>query len=199
MHNLLDFNRCAKCKLMIIGLLPPLPMFGRRFSDCAYTSVSTCWTALMTLRKVSGVSKMLGAILATICPMAFAQGPAPDAPSRSIEPTSSLIAPQPTYETHRFFNRTNRILFLAVAGANAADFAVTRSNLQSGGHELDPIVRLYGRSTPGLAVNFAAETAGTVALSYFCHKTGHHKLERIVSFVDIGSSATAVGFGLAHR
>ena len=153
----------------------------------------------MTLRNVSGVSKVLGTILAAICPIAFAQGPAPDAPSRSIEPTAPLIAPQPTYETHKFLDRKNRILFLAVAGVNGADFAVTRSNLQNGGQELDPIVRLYGRSTSGLAVNFVVETAGTIALSYFCHKTGHHKLERIVSFVDIGSSASAVGFGLAHR
>lgn len=153
----------------------------------------------MTLRKVSSMSKMLGAILAAISPIAFAQGPAPDAPTRSIEPTPSLIAPQPTYETHKFFDRKNRILFLAVAGVNGADFAVTRSNLQNGGQELDPIVRLYGRSTPGLALNFVGETAGSIALSYFCHKTGHHKLERIVSFVDIGSSASAVSFGLAHR
>jgi hypothetical protein len=153
----------------------------------------------MIQRKVSGVSKMLGTILAAICPIAFAQGPAPDAPSRSIEPTSLLIAPQPTYETHKFLDRENRILFVAVAAVNGADFAVTRSNVQSGGHELDPIVRVYGRSTVGLAANFAAETAGTMALSYFCHKTGHHKLERIVSFVNIGSSASAVGYGLAHR
>jgi len=153
----------------------------------------------MTLRKFSDISKVLGAILAAICPIAVAQGPAPDAPSPSIQPTSSLIAPQPTYETHRFFDRENRILFLAVAAVNGADFAVTRSNVQSGGQELDPIVRLYGRSTPGLAANFAAETAGTIALSYFCHRTGHHKLERIVSFVNIGSSASAVGYGLAHR
>jgi hypothetical protein len=48
-------------------------------------------------------------------------------------------------------------------------------------------------------VNFAGETAGVVALSYFFHKTGHHKLERAVSMVNIGSSATAVAFDLAHR
>jgi hypothetical protein len=36
MHNLLDFNRCVKCKLLTSGLLPALPMFERRLSDCAY-------------------------------------------------------------------------------------------------------------------------------------------------------------------
>ena len=36
MHYLLDFNRCIKCKLLIIGLLPAFPMSARRLSDCAY-------------------------------------------------------------------------------------------------------------------------------------------------------------------
>jgi hypothetical protein len=38
-----------------------------------------------------------------------------------------------------------------------------------------------------------------ISLSYFFHKTGHHKLERAVSLVNIGGSAGAVSFGLAHR
>jgi hypothetical protein len=48
-------------------------------------------------------------------------------------------------------------------------------------------------------LNFACETAGTVGLSYLFHKTGHHKLERAVSIVNIGASAGAVSYGLAHR
>ena len=60
-------------------------------------------------------------------------------------------------------------------------------------------MRIFGRSTPGLAVNFIAETAGVVTLSYFFHKTGHHKLERAVSVVNIGASAGAVSYGLAQR
>jgi kynureninase len=58
---------------------------------------------------------------------------------------------------------------------------------------------MFGTSTPALAVNFVGETVGVVGLSYFFHKTGHHKLERAVSFVNIGSSASAVSFDLAHR
>ena len=48
-------------------------------------------------------------------------------------------------------------------------------------------------------MNFAGETAGVIGLSYFFHKTGHHKLERAVSLVNIGSSAGAVTYGLTHR
>ncbi len=91
------------------------------------------------------------------------------------------------------------LLFVAAAALNGADFAVTRANLQSGGQELNPVVRIFGQSSAGLAVNFIGETAGVISLSYFFHKTGHHKLERVVSIVNIGSSAGAVSYGLAHR
>ncbi|MGA8341267.1 MAG: hypothetical protein WB781_04955 [Candidatus Sulfotelmatobacter sp.] len=96
---------------------------------------------------------------------------------------------------------TNRIalLFVAAAALNGADFAVTRANLQSGGQELNPVVRIFGQSSAGLAVNFIGETTGVISISYFFHKTGHHKLERVVSIVNIGSSAGAVSYGLAHR
>jgi hypothetical protein len=100
---------------------------------------------------------------------------------------------------HKFWDRTNRILFAAVAASSAADFAVTRENLQNGGKELNPVTRLFSGSTAGLAVNFAGETAGVIGLSYFFHKTGHHKLERIVSMANVGASSVAVGYDLAHR
>jgi hypothetical protein len=100
---------------------------------------------------------------------------------------------------HKFWDTQNRVLLLASAALNGADFAVTRANLQSGGQELNPMVRVFGRSTAGLAVNFAGETAGVISLSYFFHKIGHHKLERAVSVVNIGSSAGAVTYGLTHR
>jgi hypothetical protein len=48
-------------------------------------------------------------------------------------------------------------------------------------------------------VNFAGEAVGVVAVSYFFHKTGHHKLERAVSILNIGSSASAVTFDLVRR
>ena len=139
------------------------------------------------------------ALSVLFCPALFAQGPAPDAPTLSVEPVSTPILPQPTFETHKFLDRQNRILFVAVAAFNGADFAVTRSNLQNGGHELNPIVRPFAQSTVALVANFAIETAGVVSVSYLFHKTGHHKLERFTSYVNIGSSAGAVTYGLLHH
>ncbi len=102
-------------------------------------------------------------------------------------------------EQHKFWDRNNGLLFAAVAAFSAADFAVTRDNLQNGGRELNPVTRVFGTSTAGLAGNFAGQTAAVVGISYFFHKTGHHKLERMVSLLNAGGSAAAVSFDLAHR
>ena len=109
------------------------------------------------------------------------------------------IQPASVEVRHKFFDRQNAFLFAANAGMNTADFFVTRANLQSGGQEMNPLVRVFGRSTPGLAMNFAGETAGVIGLSYIFHRTGHHKLERAVSYVNMSASAGAVSYGLSHR
>jgi hypothetical protein len=122
---------------------------------------------------------------------------------------SSSFTPSPTFTParpatlpearHRFLDRENTFLFATAAAFNTADFVVTRDNLRGGGKELNPVTRVFSGSTAGLAVNFAGETAGVVAISYFFHKTGHHKMERFTSMLNIGSSAAAVTFDLAHR
>jgi hypothetical protein len=136
----------------------------------------------------------------TLSQPAFGQGPLLDAPAPAAESVSPVaLAPASVVEAHKFWDTKNCVLFAASTALNWTDFAVTRANLQSGGRELNPLVRPFGRSTPGLAVNFAGETAGVIGLSYFFHKTSHHKLERIVSMVNIGGSVGAVSYGLAHR
>jgi len=141
---------------------------------------------------------------ASLSPALHAQAPFasayPDAPTAFVEaPTPVATVPLIASSEHRFWDKQNCALLFAAAALNGADFAVTRANLRSGGQELNPVVRMFGRSTPGLAVNFIGETVGVVSLSYFFHKTGHHKLERIVSIANIGSSAGAVSYGLTHQ
>jgi hypothetical protein len=121
----------------------------------------------------------------------------------AFTPTPAITTVQPTTlpeaPSHRFWDRENTFLFASAAAFNAADFVVTRDNLRGGGQELNPVTRVFTGSTPMLVMNFAGETAGVVALSYFFHKTGHHKLERFVSMTNIGSSAGAVTYDLVHR
>ena len=113
---------------------------------------------------------------------------------KTFEQTTYPEAPR-----HRFLDRENCVLFTTSAAFSAADFVVTKDNLRAGGQELNPVTRVFTGSTAGLAVNFAGETAGVVGLSYIFHKTGHHKLERAVSMLNIGASGAAVTYDLAHR
>jgi hypothetical protein len=162
----------------------------------------------MTFRRLFEFFRLGSVVLVlsgAVCPALHAQAllasaPLPDAPTPFVEAAPpAFVTPSHVSVEHKFWDRQNRVLFVADAALNGADFAVTRANLQSGGQELNPMVRLFGRSTAGLAANFAGETAGVVGLSYFFHKTGHHKMERAVALVNIGSSAGAVTFGLTHR
>jgi hypothetical protein len=161
----------------------------------------------MTLRKFSPFFPLSALVLmsTTFCPAVHAQAPLasadPDGPTAFVQPSNPPVVNMSASRSdrHRFWDKRNCTLFAAAAALNTADFAVTRANLQSGGQELNPVVRVFGRSTPSLAMNFIGETAGVISLSYFFHKTGHHKLERAVSLINTGSSAGAVGYGLAHR
>ena len=139
-------------------------------------------------------------------PGASALPPAPTAPAAREPLIASMFAIRPveapnprSEQTHRFWDRENSTLFAVSAGWSTADFFVTRSNLTSGGRELNPVARVFAGSTAGLAANFALETGGVIGVSYFFHKTGHHKLERATSYVNISASAGAVAYGLVHR
>lgn len=154
-----------------------------------------------------------GAALAQDLSIAKLSDALPDSSSAESAPTtpapvgSGAVAVTPTVATalleapsqHRFWDNENRVLFGTVATLSVADFALTRSILQNGGKELNPVTRLLSGSTAGLAANFAGEAAGVIGLSYIFHKTGHHKLERITPMLNIGTSAFAVVYDLNHR
>jgi hypothetical protein len=113
---------------------------------------------------------------------------------RPVEPVTLPEAP-----SHKFWDRKNSVLFAATAALSTADFIATRNNLQNGGRELNPVSRVFAGSTAGLALNFAGETVGVIGVSYLFHRSGHHKLERAVTILNIGASATAVSFDLLHH
>ena len=154
-----------------------------------------CLSAIVLIASGAFCQALHAQALLASAPLPDASMPAPLV--RAVSPVA--ITPPRVSGDHKFWDKQNRVLFIAAAALNGADFAVTRANLQSGGRELNPVVRVFGRSTVGLAANFVGETAGVITLSYFFHKTGHHKMERAVSLINIGSSAGAMSFGLMHR
>jgi hypothetical protein len=125
--------------------------------------------------------------------------PLPTSPGSMVVASAPMVARPTEFAAHPFWDRENRALFTAVGALATADFCTTRANLASGGRELNPVTRVFSGSTPGLATNFPLETASTIGISYMFHKTGHHKLERMTSFVNIATSADAVAYGLTHR
>jgi hypothetical protein len=108
---------------------------------------------------------------------------------RPVEPITLPEAP-----IHKFWDRKNRFLFATTAALSTGDFFATRKNLQNGGRELNPMSRVFAGSTAGLAANFAGETLGIIGVSYLFHRSGHHKIERTVTMLNIGASAAAVSF-----
>jgi hypothetical protein len=160
---------------------------------------------LLVLRRFDVLLRFVAAAIVVCgigCPALFSQQLL-DAPQPAFEAATPFVqhgpAPIEQVNEHRFWDKTNIALFAATASLSAADFTVTHQNLESGGRELNPIVRVFDRNTATLALNFVAEDVADIGLSYFFHKTGHHRLERMVSFVNIGMSTGAVTYGLTHR
>lgn len=117
-----------------------------------------------------------------------------------VEPVPVVkIALPPVSKQHKFWDKQNRILFTSVAALNVVDFVATRNGLQNGSTEVNPVTRIFSGSTPGLAANFAGATVANIGLSYLFHRTGHHRLERITSIINISASTVAVTYSATHR
>ena len=158
--------------------------------------------SLIILALLSGTAVAQGVSIAKVDDGPVSFGPTNPGPANlgavAASPGVANTLPEaPSH--HKFWDNENRSLFATVAALSAADFAVTRANLQNGGKELNPVTRLFSGSTAGLAVNFAGQTAGIIGLSYYFHKTGHHQLERITPMLNIGASSFAVVYDLSHR
>ncbi len=92
--------------------------------------------------------------------------PVPDAPSKT--------------QPHRFWDRTNILLFSGVAVFRGLDYASTRNFMARGRGEIlipDDVVN----NSAGFAALEAAATMTSVGISYLLHRTNHHKLERWMS------------------
>jgi hypothetical protein len=166
---------------------------------CMTLLFATVWRNLRTVILLAVVSGTATALTQEIEMAKLNDGPVSLGVGLSSVNSSMLagVLPEaPSY--HKFWDNENKVLFVTVAALDAADFAATRSILQNGGKELNPVTRVFSGSTAGLAVNFTGETIGIIGLSYFFHKTGHHKLERITSLMNIGSSAVAVTYDLTR-
>jgi hypothetical protein len=95
---------------------------------------------------------------------------------------------------HPFWDRTNALLFTGVGVFRGLDYASTR-NMQARGREEILLPDDVVNNSAAFAGVEAGGTAASVGLSYWMHRTGHHKLERWVSIAHIG----VTGFGAARN
>jgi hypothetical protein len=97
-------------------------------------------------------------------------------------------------QPHRFFDRTNILLFSGIAVSRTLDYTSTRNMLARGREEIlipDDVVH----STAGFVGLEVAGAATSIGISYLLHRTGHHKLERWLSIGHIGVTS----FGAARN
>ena len=84
---------------------------------------------------------------------------------------------------HRFLDFKNSLAISSFSAALAGDSLSTQKGLdQSRFKEFNPIARVFVQSRTG-AILYSTGSFGLVTGGmYLAHKTGHHKLERIVPF-----------------
>jgi hypothetical protein len=128
----------------------------------------------------------------------------PEAPSQSFlaqRTTSSFEEP-----THRFFEHGNKLRLGVIAGLIVADGISTQHILGvDHGSEMNPLVRPLVEK--GASGQVAASVLGyglSLSGSYLFHRTGHHKLERLMlnSIIVIESecvTSNLVQIGLARH
>ena len=133
-------------------------------------------------------------VVAALAPATLAQQSffARDLPTTQTE--QDPVQPPPTMPQapprHRFWDRTNLLLFSGVAVSRGLDYASTRHFQARGRNEVlipDDVVN----NSAGFAGLETAGAATSVAVSYIFHRTGHHKMERWMSIGHI--TVTGVG------
>src|SRR5258707_601604 len=112
---------------------------------------------------------------------------------------STPETPQPTPPTvHRFWDRTNILLFSGVAVFRGLDFISTQNFQRRGRTEIllpDDVVNNH----TGFALVEAGGAATSVGISYLFHRTGHHSMERWLSIGHISVTGFGVGWNYSLK
>ncbi|MGH9498932.1 MAG: hypothetical protein ACRD3L_07290 [Terriglobales bacterium] len=102
--------------------------------------------------------------------------------------SSAPVPNAPPPPVHRFWDRTNILLFSGVAVVRGMDYASTR-NFQARGRQEILLPEDVVDNSAAFASIEAAGTVASVGISYILHRTGHHTLERWMSIGHIGVTA----------
>lgn len=104
---------------------------------------------------------------------------------------ASTTAAAQDSNTHRFWDTKNTTAFTVTAAIRAADAGYTCAQMDN------PNFRerwLPVKSCAGVSGWLAATQGSQLAITYWAHRTGHHRLERWVPYVWTGPSAVGIGY-----
>lgn len=102
-------------------------------------------------------------------------------------PSAVIIIKKSQREAHKFLDTTNTLALGAAAAGLTADALSTQKGLGLPGfHEVNPIARPFVQTRGGAAVYSVGSFSLLTGAMYVAHKTGHHKLERILPFATAG-------------
>lgn len=157
------------------------------------------------------IAAVLPVVMLLLSSPAFAQGtsaqtaaasvPAPesDAPGNiPSKPPELKPAITPRAEvTHRFFDARNSFAAAAFAAGLTGDSWSTQRALQyPGAREANPLARPFVSSRTGEAIYSGSSLGLMLGGMYLAHKTGHHKLERVVPWALAGWEGFLTGWNL---
>lgn len=106
-------------------------------------------------------------------------------------------APSATRE--RFLDKPNILLLASLTAWHGLDAYNTERSLGNGGIEVFPVARHFCQSRDRRIVYFGTNYSLTVLSSYALYRMHHHKLARLALMAGSVSSATGLGYSLAHR
>jgi hypothetical protein len=124
-------------------------------------------------------------LLALLSSAAAAQQPAatvPDTPAATSPVAATTPAP------HAFWDRKNALLFSGVGVFRALDYTSTR-NMRDRGRQEILLSNWVVDNRPLFISIEGAATGLSIGLSYLMHRTGHHKVERLISIGHISGAA----------
>jgi hypothetical protein len=105
----------------------------------------------------------------------------------------------PSTTRARFLDKPNIILLASLSAWQGLDAYNTERSLDDGGREVFPVARHFCQSQGRRIVYFGMNYSLTVLSSYALYRMHHSKLARLALLAGSVSSASGLGYSLAHR
>ena len=111
---------------------------------------------------------------------------------------AQAVPDSPSLVRERFLDKPNIVLLSSLTAFQALDAYKTDQTLDEGGRETWPVARHFCQSREGRVGYFWTSYAMTIGSSYLLHRTGHHRLARMLLAAGNVSAASGYAYTLAH-